>query len=185
MKDRRKIIKQKILFNINNNTLRQIIRHDIERFGSLISAIFHPGFWLAFCYRISHWCYINKLDVVGRVIQFLAFILTSSDVSRKAVIGSGVAFFHPMGIFIGPHVFIGEKATIGPNTFVGNNKNAFDPDDSPVIDNRLTLGAGGQIYGGVLIGSKVRIAPGAIIYKNIPDNVNVLPASSRILEKKW
>lgn len=184
MKERRKAIKQKILFSINNETLGRIVRHDIERFGSLVSAIFNPGFWLAFCYRISHWCYVNKLDVVGRIIQFIAFIFTSSDISRKAFIGPGVAFFHPMGIFIAPHTFIGEKATIGPNTFIGHNRNAFDPDDSPVIDDRLTLGAGGQIYGGVLIGSKVRVAPGAIIYKNIPDDVNVIPSSSRILGKK-
>jgi len=163
-----------------------LIKEDINRFPSLANALSTPGFWVVMSYRLSHWLSKHYLGLLGLVIQLLCFLIFNCDISRRASLGPGIGLFHPMGIFIGPNVVMGKCCNIGPNVFIGANREPDDPADYPVLGDYVILGATSQVYGGVSVGDRVRIGPGAVIFKDIPDGYVVLSPVSRSFKRdKW
>ncbi len=86
------------------------------------------------------------------------------------------------GIFIAANAAVGEgctifhQVTIGSNTF--KDSKGFG---APKIGDRVYIGAGAKIIGGITIGNDVRIGANAVVSRDVPDNATVVCAEPRVI----
>lgn len=168
-------------------SLLEAIKADIKRYGGIRKSISFIGFWVVLSYRIANFCYKKKIDLLGILVQFVVQIFTNCEISRKAVIGKGLVIYHPVGIVIGPHILIGNKATILPHVFVGHDNVKIEDftKDVPLISDNVYIGAGSKIIGNCYIGENSIIGPNCVIIKNIKPDSIVLPSTIKCLHKSF
>lgn len=56
------------------------------------------------------------------------------------------------------------------------------PGGAPIIGDRVLIGAGAKIIGGVHVGDDVRIGANCVVVRDIPANVTVVLSEPRIIE---
>lgn len=88
--------------------------------------------------------------------------LSGIFISYGSRIGKGCTIFH--------------QVTIGSNTLRGS-KNC----GSPIIGDRVYIGAGAKIIGGVTIGNDVRIGANCVVTEDIPANSTVVMEKPRVI----
>lgn len=72
-------------------------------------------------------------------------------------------FWHPVGIVIGGKSKIGEHCIIRQNVTIGQVREQY-----PVIGDRVEVGAGAIILGGITIGDDAVIGAGAVVTRDVP-----------------
>ncbi len=80
---------------------------------------------------------------------------------------------------IGKDVVIFQQVTIGSNTLPDSRHPG-----SPTIGNRVYIGAGAKIIGGITIGDNCRIGANAVVYEDMPPNSVAVCAPTRIIQKE-
>lgn len=100
------------------------------------------------------------------------------DIYPQAVLGEGLYIPHFVGITIGNTTVLGKNCTIFPNVVFGasyspNRDNPSGRRHAKCGDN-CVFGANASIIGAITIGSNVTIGAGAIVTKDVPDNVTVV-----------
>jgi serine O-acetyltransferase len=101
----------------------------------------------------------------------------SAKVGRRLVIG------HQGGIVIHWLSQIGDDCTIIQNVTLGAaTEEAISR--APVLGNRVMVGCGAALIGGVVIGDDVRIGPNAVVTMNIPAGSTVAAPAPRVVQFK-
>jgi serine O-acetyltransferase len=168
----------------DRSTFRTRVRSDVARYGGTLDALSMPGFWALLIHRVAHALHSHRLDLPARGLQLLSQVALRCDISRKAVLGPGIQIFHASGIFIGPHTRIGRDATVGPEVFVGCNTRWNDWRDYPVIGDRVILGPGAKVIGGLTIGADTRVGPNAVVMSSVPPWSVVAAAPCRVMSRQ-
>lgn len=156
----------------------EIIRGLVSKFRELFEgdlAAYPEG-------KISHWnrrfhyllrktqCSGNRLSKAWHHFGFrIVSMQHRMEISYKARIGRGLCLSDPFTVTINSNAVLGERVTLGKNVTIGK-QNRGERVGSPVIGDRVVIGDNAVIVGNIRIGSSVRIAPGAYINRDIPDN---------------
>jgi serine O-acetyltransferase len=87
---------------------------------------------------------------------------------------------HPYGIVIHPDVEIGEHVVVMHQVTLGQAR----PTELavPVIGNRVFLGAGAKVLGGVTVGDGAVVGANAVVTRDVPAGATVV-ASNRLLDR--
>jgi serine O-acetyltransferase len=117
--------------------------------------------------------------LVYGVLQYLARLLHKVEISRYARIGPGFYIGHPATIFIGPTV-IGDNCSVGHNVTIGVGVGGQRP-GVPIIGNRVWIGPGATLTGGITIGDDATIGAGAVLSRDVPDGALVLGNPARVV----
>jgi len=64
------------------------------------------------------------------------------------------------------------------------NRHMDRPLEAPVLGDRVNVGAGAKILGGVLIGSDVSIGANAVVLDNVPSNCVAVGIPAKVLERR-
>jgi serine O-acetyltransferase len=179
-------MRSEILDKINNQSrynLFYLIRSDLKRFDSFITALGSIGFWTVFFYRLSHFFHSIHIDIIGCVVQIVASLLTGADISRKLIAGPNLTIFHPSGVYVGPYTKFGQGVMLGAGCFVGALNQSTNPDNYPVLDDYVNISTGAKILGGLAIGERAVVGPNAVVMKNIPANHTVLPVLNSVIKR--
>lgn len=167
--------------------MNRTTRADLYRFGRLqgvkgfIKGWFDPGF--RYTYLLRKTMKYRLKSVRGIIFRILKRLLTyrGYNISSGAQIGEGFYLYHRGTVFIGP-LKIGKNCNVGHNVTIGRAwKNGEIV--RPRIGDKVWIGTGAVIVGGISIGSNVLIAPNAYINFNVPDNSIVLGNPGRIFKK--
>ena len=97
-------------------------------------------------------------------------------------VGKGFFIVHPGFVRIDSWVHIGENCTVLPMVLFGR-AHPIDGTEIFVGDN-CYIGTGATILGPIRIGNNVTIAAGAVVTKDVPDNVVVAGVPSKIVKYK-
>lgn len=118
--------------------------------------------------------YRRKRNRLGRR---LGFIVSPGN------FGPGLKLYHYGSVIVHPDARIGKDCTIHGNCCIGS-KGGY-PDLAPHIGDRVDIGQGAQILGGIRIADDVRIGAGAIVTKSIVEpGVTVVGVPARVIHAK-
>ena len=114
------------------------------------------------------------LRPVYRAMLLIVQILTNIEIGTRAEIGPGLRIHHVGPIVIGD-VTIGRECTLRVGNVLGNRSS----DEWPSIGDRVELGAGAQILGGITVGDDVKIGAMSLVIHDVPPNTVVVGVPAR------
>lgn len=169
---------------------RSIIRGDLYRCGGLTGFI---GFWKGFMtmpqfrfmffFRLgTRFSSIPVISLFFRIIIKFYSYRYGFQIYIPTKIGKGFYIGHHGTIVINAKTVIGDYCNVTHNVTIGQisfGKNK----GTPIIGNKVWLGTGSVIVGGINIGSNVLIAPNSYVNFDVPDNSLVIGNPAKIIRK--
>ncbi|MFB2983474.1 serine O-acetyltransferase [Microseira sp. BLCC-F43] len=95
-------------------------------------------------------------------------------------LGRRVIFEHQHGIVIHGYCEIGDDCYIRQGVTIGN-RYLERPLEAPKLGDRVNVGAGAKILGGVTIGDDVNIGANAVVLKDIPSGMTAVGIPAKII----
>lgn len=149
-----------------------------SKFGVLV---FHLGLHAVLLYRLSRWLHLHHMDAIAVLITYLNSVLTGAQISRRAIIGKGLAISHPQGVVVGRTAVIGDYCTLVHANSIGQLRG---DDDRPIIGDYFYAGAGAKVLGEIKIGNNVRVGANSVVIRSLPDGVSVFGVPAKIILRR-
>jgi serine O-acetyltransferase len=167
-----------ILFYLHKN--KPIIQADVKRGLELTEKDFRQPFGLiyllAFCRQFRNLFYYRTRPY-SFFLNIICPQLPTLAIQAKRI-GEGFTIVHGYATAIGAES-IGKNCIIYQQVTLGGTKQGL-----PTILDNVQISAGAIVIGKVTIGNNVIIGANATVFKDVPDNCTVLPASPSIMRWK-
>lgn len=150
----------------------------------------HPGFHALAVHRIGVWA--RELPQPLKFVVVLWYRIVNNLIIRNlygieiystTVIGRRVKIGHHMGVLLGRHTVIGDDCLIRQNATLGVASDDVEHTQQPRLGNRVEIGAGAVLAGGITIGDGAKIGPNAIVLTDVPAGATVFAPPARVLRR--
>ena len=142
----------------------------------------YSGVHALLAYRVSHKLYVSKHYFSARLVSQVTRFLTGIEIHPGAKIGKGLFIDHGMGVVIGETTEIGDNCTIYQGvTLGGTGKDTGKR--HPTLGNNVMVGAGARVLGPFKIGDNTKVASGAVVLEEIPENSTAVGIPARVVRK--
>ncbi|MEM7354159.1 MAG: DapH/DapD/GlmU-related protein [Acidobacteriota bacterium] len=142
-------------------------------FYVLESLLFENGYQAVVLYRIASWFKHRRIPLFGPLFARLSLFLTGVDIAPGAVIGPGLRISHGTGLVIGDSARLGADATLLHQVTLGAPSHRR-LGDMPQVGDRVFIGAGAKLIGGITVGDDSFIGVNAVVTRNIPARSKVV-----------
>lgn len=143
--------------------------------------LLYPGLKAIRMYRRAHWFYKHKCFFLARLISQRAARKTGIEIHPGAKIGKGLFIDHGTGVVIGETTEIGENCTIYQGVTLGGTGKDHGK-RHPTLGNNVMVGAGAKVLGPFKVGDNSRIAAGAVVLSEVPENSTAVGVPARIVK---
>lgn len=146
---------------------------------TMLKTLLTDGTFAMGCYRLMQWSHRNRLAPLAMIWNKVNAIFGQCIIGRGADFGPGFVLIHSQGVVIngsvrgGSHVYVEHQVTIGAEKGV-----------SPVLGDRVFVGAGAKIVGPVAVGSDSRIGANAVVVRDVPAGATVGGIPARVLRQR-
>ena len=140
-----------------------------------------PGFEAVCGYRMTRWLLQRRVPVLGALIQRLVEVWTGISIPPAAMIGPGLLIHHFGGIIINGEAAIGRGCTLHHNVTIGNR---VPGGPSPTLGDRVMVGAGAVVLGGITIGNDAEIGANAVVLTSLPQAAVAVGVPAKIVRVK-
>jgi len=178
--------------------LKQLLYSDLARQAELEGRpVARPG-WRGFLRRLLHHrflpivvCRVSRAAMLGRIpvlpelLTYLNIVLFGLEVSPRCEIGPGIFFPHPSGTVIGAWR-IGSNVTIFQGVTLGAKEldMGFDFRLRPEVGDKVLLGAGSKILGGIHIGDNATVGANSVVVDSVEAGSTVVGIPARKVAKQ-
>lgn len=139
----------------------------------------YSGFKAVRAYRRANWFYRHNMKFLARWISQNARRRTGVEIHPGATIGKGLVIDHGMGVVIGETAEIGNDCTIYQNVTLGGTGKDHGK-RHPTLGNNVLVGTGAKVLGPFKVGDNARIAAGAVVLSEVPENATAVGVPARI-----
>ena len=144
--------------------------------------LLYPGLHAMFAYRIANRLYKSEHYFSARCISQLARGLTGIEIHPGATIGSGLFIDHGMGVVIGETAEIGDNCTLYQGVTLGGT-GKDQGKRHPTLGDNVLVGAGARVLGPINIGANSKIASGAVVLRDVPENSTAVGIPARVVRR--
>ncbi len=140
-------------------------------------------------YRFGNYCHYNvRIPILRQILKIVYFVLDffivkgfgGCEIPARCKIGKGLKLPHPRGIIIHHDAVIGDDVSILHEVTLGVNS---DPNQVPIIHNKVFIGAGAKIMGGIHLGENSKIGANAVVLKDVPANSTAVGIPAKIIRE--
>ena len=140
----------------------------------------YSGYKAVRAYRKAHWFYCHNMKFIARYISQRARHKTGIEIHPGAKIGKGLFIDHGMGVVIGETAEIGDNCTIYQNVTLGGTGKDHGK-RHPTLGNNVLVGSGAKVLGPFKVGDNARIAAGAVVLTEVPENATAVGVPARVV----
>jgi serine O-acetyltransferase len=152
---------------------------DIRRQGLWAMAVYRFGRWR---YGFRHRIVRAPLSLIYKILFTFAQILTGIELPCEATIGRRFRIDHFGGIIISGDAVLGDDVVIRNGVTIGLRHAGTR--GSPVIGNRVDVGAGAKILGSINVGDDTAIGANAVVLKDVPEHSIAVGNPARIISRR-
>ncbi len=145
----------------------------------LDAVLFDAGFQALLAHRLAHTLLSWRVPLLPAVCRRWAVGACGVDILPRAEIGGGCIIAHGVGLVVGGYTVMGEDCTLLHGVTLGEAR--FDELDYPHVGDRVTIGAGALVLGGVSVGDDATIAAGAVVVADVPAGATVAGVPARVV----
>lgn len=143
----------------------------------------YSGLHALLMYRAAHKLNDGGHTYAARMISQGAKFLTGIEIHPGAKIGKGLFIDHGSGVVIGETTEIGDNCTIYQGVTLGGTGKETGK-RHPTLGNNVMVGAGAKLLGAFTVGDNSKIAAGAVVLKDVPENCTAVGIPAKIAVKE-
>ena len=147
------------------------------------------GMWVMVVYRFGRWRYTIRwrwlrlpFSFLYKLLKPMSEILTGIELPCEVTLGRRFRIDHFGGVVISGDAVFGDDCIIRNGVTVGLRHTGVR--GSPVIGNRVDIGAGAKILGPIRIGDDVAIGANAVVIADVPPNSIAVGIPARIFPRR-
>jgi serine O-acetyltransferase len=147
--------------------------------------LLRQGLWAMAVYRFGRWRYQIRwpwlrvpFSALYKALRLTSEILTGIELPSEATVGRRLRIDHFGGIIISGDAVIGDDCVIRNGVTIGLRYPGQR--GSPVIGNRVDIGAGAKILGAIRIGDDVAIGANAVVLVDVPSRSIAVGVPARV-----
>ena len=144
--------------------------------------LLYPGYKAVRMYRKAHWFYTHNMKFIGRWISQNCARKTGIEIHPAAKIGRRLVIDHGTGVVIGETAEIGDDVLIYQGVTLGGTGKHLGK-RHPTIGNGVMISSGAKVLGPFKVGDNSRIAAGAVVLDEVPENCTVVGVPARIVRR--
>ena len=144
------------------------------------------GMWVMLAYRFGRWRYrvrpalLRKpLSFIYKLLKIASQIVSGIDLPCETRIGRRLKFEHFGGIIISGDAVLGDDVVVRNGVTIGLRRTGQR--GSPVIGNRVDIGAGAKLLGAITIGDDAVIGANAVVLRDVPAGALAVGIPARII----
>ena len=163
--------------------IRVVRERDPAAKSDLEVLLLYSGLHAVLAHKVSHRLYDDGYRFAARAVSQLARAVTGIEIHPGAKIGKGFFIDHGSGVVIGETAEIGDNCTLYQGvTLGGTGKDTGKR--HPTLGNNVMVGAGAKVLGPFRIGDNSKIAAGAVVLTEIPDDCTAVGIPARVVRCK-
>ncbi len=147
------------------------------------------GFWALVIYRFGRWRYGVRpralrmpFSFAYHVLRFHAEMFYGIELPCEAKIGRHFTIEHSGSIVVSGDAVFGDGCVIRQGVTVGLRHRGKR--GSPVVGDRVDIGAGAKLLGPIRIGNDVAIGANAVVLTDVPDGCIAVGVPARVLPRR-
>lgn len=142
----------------------------------------YPGYKAIRRYRRAHWYWTHKMKFLARWLSQRTARRTGIEIHPGATIGRRLVIDHGAGVVIGETAEIGDDCLIYQGVTLGGTGKQTGK-RHPTIGNRVMISTGAKVLGPFKVGDNSRIAAGAVVLDEVPENCTVVGVPARVVRR--
>jgi len=142
--------------------------------------LLYSGVHAMMAYRIANRLHKQGKYFSARAISQAARHLTGIEIHPGATIGKGLFIDHGMGVVIGETAIIGDNCTLYQGVTLGGTGKDHGK-RHPTLGDNVMIGAGAKVLGPFRVGDNSRVAAGAVVLNEVPDNATAVGVPARVV----
>jgi len=115
---------------------------------------------------------------IGVLYRFMSEWMFGFELPWKTEVGSPLTVYHGYGLVVNDGTVIGDHVTLRHGVTIGN---VTPGGPCPVLEDKVEVGAGATILGGITIGAGARIGAGAVVMKDVPPGAVAVGVPARVI----
>ena len=157
-----------------------ILERDPAAAGRAEVILLYSGFHAVLLHRAAHGLHKRGWVLGARAVSQFAKFLTGIEIHPGATIGNGLFIDHGCGVVIGETAVVGDNCTIYQGVTLGGTGKQTGK-RHPTLGDNVMVGAGAKILGNFTVGSGSRIAAGAVVLREVPENATAVGVPARVV----
>ena len=163
--------------------IRVVRERDPAAKSDLEVLLLYSGLHAVLAHKVAHRLYGDGHQFAARAVSQVARAVTGIEIHPGAKIGKGFFIDHGSGVVIGETAEIGDNCTLYQGvTLGGTGKDTGKR--HPTLGNNVMVGAGAKVLGPFRIGDNSKIAAGAVVLTEIPDDCTAVGIPARVVRCK-
>jgi serine O-acetyltransferase len=140
--------------------------------AALPKVALQPRFRAIAYFRLSQWAWGRPgTKFLAYWFQSRALQCSGAELHPAAQVGPGFSIIHSVGIVVGRDVVAGSDLVLYQGVTIGHRSGSDL--GQPVLGNRVRVGAGAKVLGGINIGDDVVIGANAVVLGDVPCGATV------------
>lgn len=160
--------------------IRAVLERDPAARNGAEVFFLYPGVQAVFWHRTAHFLYKHGLKFLARWISQTTRFFTGIEIHPGAVIGKGLFIDHGMGVVIGETAVVGDNCTIYQGVTLGGTGKEKGK-RHPTLGDNVMVGSGAKVLGPFRVGSNSKIAAGAVVLSEVPENSTCVGVPARVV----
>lgn len=172
------------LFKLMREDALAALRRDPAATSLREVVLFSVGTHAVWSYRLSHWLYERGMRGLALWISKRARIRRGVDIHPAATIGRRFTCDHGIGVVIGSTAIIGDDCLIYQGVTLGMTGGQQQGKRHPTLGSNVMVGANATILGDISVGDGARVGAGAVVVRDVPNDVTVGGVPARIVSDR-
>ena len=163
-----------------DDLLRAYLVRDPAARSRLEVFLLYPGVAAVIYHRLAHRLYRKDLKFLARFVSQWSRFWTGIEIHPGAKIGHRLVIDHGSGIVIGETAEIGNDVLLYQGCTLGGTGKERGK-RHPTLGDHVMIGSGAKVLGPITVGSYSRVAAGAVVLADVPEDSTAVGVPARIV----